>query len=239
MTGDRMRDEAERLVAAAIAAVSYAARGLSASSRPGLATGSAECCVCPVCRAIAALREPGPEVADRLASGVGDLAASVSAILRALSQRSGYEPAQESPTREGDEFWESLRRRAADAAKAAAKATATVHRPSGSTVDEDPWHAATATTPAQTSAASAANGSAMPRKTAAKKAVPTKTVPTKAVPKKVAPPRPAPADEAVTSTPVAKKATATKAMAKKAVAKKAVAKKAPGRVVPGAAEGRA
>jgi len=73
------RDEAVRLVTAALATASVAARSAS-----GLATGSAECCVCPVCRAITAVRDPSPELVERLASGVGDLAAGLADVLRAL-----------------------------------------------------------------------------------------------------------------------------------------------------------
>jgi hypothetical protein len=51
----------------------------------GFATGSPECCVCPVCRGIAALRDPNPEFAERLATGAGDLAAGVASLLRAFA----------------------------------------------------------------------------------------------------------------------------------------------------------
>jgi hypothetical protein len=73
------RDEAERLVAAALAAASVAARGAS-----GFATGSAECCVCPLCRAIAAVRDPDPKLADGLASSAADVAAGLAGMLRAF-----------------------------------------------------------------------------------------------------------------------------------------------------------
>lgn len=73
------REEAERLVAAALAAVSVAARGTT-----GFATGSAECCVCPLCKAIAAMRDPDPTFAERLASGAGDLATGLAGVLRAF-----------------------------------------------------------------------------------------------------------------------------------------------------------
>lgn len=98
MTGDPVRDEAERLVAAALAAVSLAARGLGAagsarrtgrdeqSEYAGFATGSPECCICPVCRAIAAVRDPSPDLAERLAAGAGDLAAGVASLLRAFGR---------------------------------------------------------------------------------------------------------------------------------------------------------
>lgn len=59
--------------------------GSDASSGGGFATGTAECCVCPLCRAIAALRDPDPEFVERLATGAGDLAAGVASLLRAFS----------------------------------------------------------------------------------------------------------------------------------------------------------
>jgi len=74
------RAEAERLVAAALAALSVAA-----NSTAGFATGSAECCACPLCKAIAAARDPDPEFAAKLAGGVGDLATGVASVLRAFS----------------------------------------------------------------------------------------------------------------------------------------------------------
>ncbi|MFC6020517.1 hypothetical protein ACFP2T_30645 [Plantactinospora solaniradicis] len=55
----------------------------------GFATGSPECCVCPVCRSIAALRDPSPEFAERLATGAGDFAAGVASLLRAFSSVAG------------------------------------------------------------------------------------------------------------------------------------------------------
>jgi hypothetical protein len=73
------REEAERLVAAALAAASVAARGAT-----GFATGSAECCVCPLCRAIAAVRDPDPKLADGLASSAADVAAGLAGMLRAF-----------------------------------------------------------------------------------------------------------------------------------------------------------
>ncbi|MFI5838512.1 hypothetical protein ACIA8K_02175 [Catenuloplanes sp. NPDC051500] len=51
----------------------------------GFATGSPECCVCPVCRAITMVRNPTPEFAEQLATSAGDLAAGVAGLLRAFS----------------------------------------------------------------------------------------------------------------------------------------------------------
>ena len=74
------RQEAERLVAAALAVAS-----LAASSHPELATGSAACCVCPFCKLIEAVRDPDPQFVERLATGAGDLAVGVASLLRNLA----------------------------------------------------------------------------------------------------------------------------------------------------------
>ncbi|BCJ61103.1 hypothetical protein Jiend_45250 [Micromonospora endophytica] len=100
------REEAERLVATVLATARMAgAAGAGSSWGPlggmvtsvlghsgatgaptaGFATGAAECCVCPVCRGIAALRDPSPEFAERLATGAGDLAAGLASFLRAFT----------------------------------------------------------------------------------------------------------------------------------------------------------
>src|SRR4051794_3189868 len=99
---DDVREEAERLAAAALAAASFAlrnaGRGASLSGLAGrflggdpfgphLATGTPECCVCPVCRGIAALRDPSPEFVARVATGASDLASGLTTILRAFSDR--------------------------------------------------------------------------------------------------------------------------------------------------------
>ncbi|SBT44941.1 hypothetical protein [Micromonospora auratinigra] len=70
-----------------------AASSGSASGGAGFATGSPECCVCPVCRGIAALRDPSPEFAERLATGAGDLAAGVASLLRAFAPTGPATPA--------------------------------------------------------------------------------------------------------------------------------------------------
>lgn len=71
------REEAERLVAAVLAAAT-----LAANANPQISTGSAECCVCPLCKVIAAVRDPDPQTVERLATGAGDLAAGVASFLR-------------------------------------------------------------------------------------------------------------------------------------------------------------
>ena len=94
------REEAERLVAAGLAALSMAAQ-----STAGFATGSAECCVCPVCKAIAAARDPDPQFAERLATGVGDLAAGLASVLRAFGTGDGV-PRQEA-SGDAENVWHS------------------------------------------------------------------------------------------------------------------------------------
>lgn len=74
------REEAERLVAAVLAAAT-----LAANANPHLATGSPECCVCPLCKVIAAVRDPDPELVERVATGAGDLAAGLASFLRSVS----------------------------------------------------------------------------------------------------------------------------------------------------------
>jgi hypothetical protein len=81
------REEAERLIATVLA---MAARsGLGGGASGGWATGSAECCVCPVCRVIASLRDPHPVTAERLATGAGDFATGVASLMRAVSAMAG------------------------------------------------------------------------------------------------------------------------------------------------------
>lgn len=80
--------EAARLVEAGL---EWAQR-LAASVDPTgerLATGAPECGVCPVCRAMSALRDPSPEMAERLTSAVTELATLVAAGLRAFEGHVG------------------------------------------------------------------------------------------------------------------------------------------------------
>jgi hypothetical protein len=82
------REEAERLIATVLAMTGRS--GLGGGARTGAwATGSAECCVCPVCRVIAGLRDPHPMTAERLATGAGDVATGVASLLRAASAMAG------------------------------------------------------------------------------------------------------------------------------------------------------
>jgi hypothetical protein len=80
------REEAERLVATVLA---MAARSGLGGAPGGWATGSAECCVCPICRVIAGLRDPRPQSAERLAAGAGDVATVVASLLRTVSAMAG------------------------------------------------------------------------------------------------------------------------------------------------------
>jgi hypothetical protein len=115
------RDEAERLIAAALGVASTAiqgaelrrqlrdiasafappatdraGQGAGAGERPqpALATGSAACCVCPVCRLIDQLRDPDPYLVERLASAAGDIAVGLAGALRAFGD-AGRRSAQE------------------------------------------------------------------------------------------------------------------------------------------------
>jgi hypothetical protein len=65
-----------------------------------VANGSPECCVCPVCRTIAAVRDPSPQAAERLATGAGDLAAGVASFLRAVAGAAGSVPRHPPASRE-------------------------------------------------------------------------------------------------------------------------------------------
>ena len=46
-----------------------------------LATGAAECTVCPVCRTVSALRQVSPEVSAHLSAAMGSLTQAVAALL--------------------------------------------------------------------------------------------------------------------------------------------------------------
>lgn len=99
--------------------------GTAAAGSPRFATGDAECCVCPICRAMVALRDPSPEFAERLATGAGDFAAGVASLLRALNS-SGVvhrpEPEPEEPPRRfsDEEIWRAATRTRDDVAPARA-----------------------------------------------------------------------------------------------------------------------
>jgi len=104
------RAEAERLVATGLAALSLAADRIGAPTRERggaaaagydalgemlfgpsghrghtIADGSLACRQCPLCRAIAAARNPDPALAERLATGVGNLAEQTARVLRGVA----------------------------------------------------------------------------------------------------------------------------------------------------------
>ena len=85
----------------------------------GWATGSAECCVCPVCQAIAAARNPSPATAVRIATSAGDIATGLAGLMRGLSGLAGVRskrPASRAPrpapAPSPDEAWSTATRRA-------------------------------------------------------------------------------------------------------------------------------
>lgn len=92
------REEAERLVAAVLAAAT-----LAANANPQLSTGSAECCVCPLCKVIAAVRDPDPEMVERLATGAGDLAAGMASFMRHLAGAPSASSTWEKATQEEEQ----------------------------------------------------------------------------------------------------------------------------------------
>ena len=164
------RDEAERLVAAALAAASVAARGLVRSANPlsgvadaaerllagggpgHVATGSPECCVCPLCRAIAAVRDPSPQVALKLATGAADLASNLTGVLRTVGDLVSRPPAPRpaTPAEPTDRprtvadpgvIWRMATASGGAAASGGAPEAGGEH--GAGEEPDDPWHAAT------------------------------------------------------------------------------------------------
>jgi len=131
----------------------------------GWSTGSAECCVCPICRAIAGVRDPSPEQAERLATGAGEFASGVASLLRAFSVVAGTTggstrrkpPAR--PTSTPDQAWSAATRRTNPAD----------NTPPHHEVREgdDPWTAATRAPQPQQAAAPAARAAAPAARAAA------------------------------------------------------------------------
>jgi hypothetical protein len=74
-----LADEAAQFAAAALG---WAQRMAGSIDPDRIATGAPECTGCPVCRTIHALRDPGPDLADRLTRTVTDLATTIAAGLR-------------------------------------------------------------------------------------------------------------------------------------------------------------
>jgi hypothetical protein len=178
---DVVRDEAERLIAAALAAASVAARGMSRAAGPlteaadrlfgaaaptaepaarppheqpagHFSTGSAECCVCPVCRLIATVRDPSPELVAKVAFGASDLAVGLTGALRAVSGALRRPPGRRSEQSrpadrasrppDGAAAWRTATREA-DRRGAAGPVRGGAAEPGP---DDDPWRAATTAT---------------------------------------------------------------------------------------------
>ena len=79
-------------------AAGAATGGHRPSGSGGWSTGTAECCVCPICKVIAGLRDPSPETAERLATGAGDFAAGVASLMRAFSAATTQAGSPAAPT---------------------------------------------------------------------------------------------------------------------------------------------
>jgi hypothetical protein len=77
-------DQLQDLAAGLNGFVAGASPGAANHRSTAFSTGSADCCVCPVCRVIAALRDPSPEFAEQMASAVGDVAVGLTGLLRAF-----------------------------------------------------------------------------------------------------------------------------------------------------------
>ena len=116
----------------------------SVTRRGSWSTGSAECCVCPVCKAIAGVRDTSPQQAERLATGAGDFASGVASLLRAFSAVTGsggsggsstrHRPAAR-PTTTPDQAWSAATRRAEPAPAPSPEREVRE--------GDDPWSAAT------------------------------------------------------------------------------------------------
>lgn len=81
-----LEDEAAKLVEAGLA---WAQRAASVADGH-IADGSASCQVCPLCRVIAAVREPSPELTEKLTDAASGVAGLVATLLRASHSGSGH-----------------------------------------------------------------------------------------------------------------------------------------------------
>jgi len=66
-----------------------------------VATGSAECCWCPLCQLIAALRGNRPELTERMSEALTELQAALAGLLRSVTEpaAAGEQPPDERPAR--------------------------------------------------------------------------------------------------------------------------------------------
>jgi hypothetical protein len=176
------REEAERLVATALAMAGRS--GLGGGATGGWATGSAECCVCPVCRVIAGLRDPHPMTAERLATGAGDVATGVASLLRAVSAvAGGVRAATERPPAERRPATPTSER-----PKAAAFNPDTTWSAATRTADAEPAHAGTADAePAAAQPADAEPAAAQPADAEPAPAQPAQAQPAQAQPAQAQP----------------------------------------------------
>src|SRR2546423_13845257 len=122
--GGDIRDEAERLVSATLAVASFALRG-----RRAFSTGTDECCVCPVCRGIAAVRNPSPQMMFTVARGATTVPSGIASALRGFSAVVPPPPPPAPTPRDPGATWRS--------------ATRTEEPPPPPPADDDPWGAAT------------------------------------------------------------------------------------------------
>jgi hypothetical protein len=166
------REEAERLVATILARTTSAAGGTSGDGfgllgesvagligvlgRDDLSTGSAECCVCPVCKAIAAVRDPSPETAERLAASAGEIAGGVAGLMRAFSSMAGERPRTPTPRGRSAPASSSPDR----AWSAATRTTDVADEPPAPDAGSDPWGAASAADAREAAAAARARAAA-------------------------------------------------------------------------------
>jgi len=119
--------------------------GAAAGHRGGAwATGSPECCVCPLCKVIAGMRDPTPQTAARLAGGAGDFASGVASLMRAVSAMSSNprpkpaRPARPAPPTP-DEAWQTATRVTNPPGRTEPPATV---EPTAVEAPTDPWSAA-------------------------------------------------------------------------------------------------
>ncbi len=82
MTGRSVGSAAEEAARLLAAAEQWArTRGSSLLDSPSLATGAPECTACPICSAVAALRQVRPETVQHLLDAAGSLVAALRAAL--------------------------------------------------------------------------------------------------------------------------------------------------------------
>lgn len=84
-----LAEEAARLLAAA---QDWLHRAVLDPATAGVATGSPECCWCPLCQLVGAARGDRPELAERLAAGLTamtELQGALAGLLRSVTEAAG------------------------------------------------------------------------------------------------------------------------------------------------------